>query len=183
MDNGKDIWIGDGYSLSKDYLEKYSKLVIKVCKESVSIFLNKYNLLNYMRDEMEGKILDIIIEKTGVIFYNFGDDEQLLENLLISYCYKSCYQYLDNFNNVNIDKFDYKLSTYDNYEDNNIKEMDSFANIDMGIFEEEFLNKMNYLLSIGDMNYINTLKEIFCLNDNQYEEILENIKVKILKNN
>lgn len=176
LNSGKDIWVGKNLNLGSKQMHDNSSIMIKVSKISARKFAFMTGF--YDISELEGNVIDILVESTGGMFYNYSDNEDLLIPVLINYCYKNLYGCLKKSVSY-IENKDYGNS--EEKKCDSLDEMDIFNGIELTGEEKQFLICMNQLLSLGDYDYESTLKNKFGMDDNSYESMNGNIRNKVLQ--
>ena len=170
----KYIWIGDSFSLTSELLNEYSKEIIDIVDLVTKSFIKKTKF-NY--DEVYDFIMDILINRAGAFFINYGKTDSLKPTLckyLLKYC-KVLYS-KDNF--IDLSKIQ-NLNKYSINDELN----DDFISSYSYLTEEEqyFLTRMSKHIEEQE-NYLELLSEEFCITIDEVIEYIENIKNKISKN-
>ena len=169
------LWIGKQYKCTSEQLEKNKKTILKLCIRIAKVFAVQNNCMHLEKD-LEGSVMDIIIEKCGDLFYCY--EGKTLEEVLYSYCKKSLYQYYDLNTKTIIDNLygSYDSNTYDD------EQSEILQDIDLEIDEREKLQYMSYLLENGVIDFENKIKSKYNMNDNDYTDFIGKVKTKILSN-
>ena len=169
------LWIGKQYKCTSEQLEKNKKTILKLCIRIAKVFAVQNNCMHLEKD-LEGSVMDIIIEKCGDLFYCY--EGKTLEEVLYSYCKKSLYQYYDLNTKTIIDNLygSYDSNTYDD------EQSEILQDIDLEIDEREKLQYMSYLLENGVIDFENKIKSKYNMNNDDYTDFIEKVKTKILSN-
>ncbi|MDO5003708.1 MAG: hypothetical protein Q4E39_05745, partial [bacterium] len=175
LNNGKLLWLGRNYPCTKEQLEKNKDNILKICSTVSKNFAKKLDV-NYMQDELQGFTLDIIMEKCGDIFYSFDSNYNLLFGVLSSYCTKSLYHYIDFKTTKLVDN----INGEEEYDYQNVESMDMLNDIDLDDNEQKIVNYMSHLIENGDVNYEDKIKSRYNLNNQNYEDVMNKIKVKVI---
>ena len=177
LNNDKQLWIGNSYQCTKEQLENNKEFILKMCHIVSINFAKKYNCIHLIND-LEGCVLDIIIDKCGDFFYEY-EDKNLFYSIY-SYCIKSLHNFINKNTLQLIDNKKYNSDI--NYEEYNSKVL---QDMNLDITEREIIDYLSYLLENGVANYEENIKNKYNLNNDEYSEIIEKVKIKIInsKNN
>ncbi len=169
------LWIGKSYKCTSEQLEKNKEMILKLCIRVAKAFAVRNNCMHLEKD-LEGFVMDIIMEKCGDLFYCF--EGKILEEVLYSYCKKSLYNYYDLNTKTIIDNLygSYDSNTYDD------EQSEILQDIDLEIDEREKIQYMSYLLENGVIDFENKIKSKYNMNDNDYTDFIGKVKTKILSN-
>ena len=178
LQNNEKIWIGDYYPLISEDLKKYENIIIKASKVASKRFVFFTGFTDI--SEATSNSGEILIKYCGPIFYNYSNNQKLLISILINYCYKSLYRCIIPKSYFHENQ---KYNFYDEETDyiSEFDEMETFKNIGLTNEEKEFLDYMNILLINENENYPKELKEKFNLDDNNYEQVIKRIRLKVQK--
>lgn len=182
---GKDIWVGDVYPVSKEDLETYPELIIRVAKYSARKFTYLTNLYHLTKD-LEGVALDIIMERCGGLFYNYKGDPKVLVSVLIKYCSKRLYTF---FNApTTYEYYDQKgkkvLQEQDDYEfngDYDFRDYDIISKLHFSPIEKKVLACMDGLLKRGIDEFEGLILDKLNISIDSYNEVMDSIRNKITK--
>lgn len=174
-DENFKLWIGKSYKCTSEQLEKNKEMILKLCIRVAKVFAVRNNCMHLEKD-LEGFVMDIIMEKCGDLFYCF--EGKILEEVLYSYCKKSLYNYYDLNTKTIIDNLygSYDSNTYDD------EQSEILQDIDLEIDEREKIQYMSYLLENGVIDFENKIKSKYNMNDNDYTDFIGKVKTKILSN-
>ena len=173
INGGKQLWIGNNYQCTKEQLENNKEFILKMCHIVSTNFAKKYNCIHLIND-LEGCVLDIIIDKCGDLFYEY-EDKDILFGSIYSYCIKSLHKFINKNTLQIIDNKKYNSDI--NYEEYSSKVL---QDINLDITEREIIDYMSYLLENGIANYEENIKNKYSLNNDEYIEIIEKVKIKII---
>ena len=173
LNDGKQLWIGNNYQCTKEQLENNKEFILKMCHIVSINFAKKYNCIHLIND-LEGCVLDIIIDKCGDLFYEY-EDKDILFGSIYSYCIKSLHNFINKNTLQLIDNKKYNSDI--NYEEYSSKVL---QDINLDITEREIIDYMSYLLENGIANYEENIKNKYSLNNDEYIEIIEKVKIKII---
>ena len=170
----KYIWIGDSFSLTSELLNEYSKEIIDIVDLVTKSFIKKTKF-NY--DEVYDFIMDILINRAGAFFINYGKTDSL-KPTLCKYLLKCCKALYSKDNFIDLSKIQ-NLNKYSINDELN----DDFISSYSYLTEEEqyFLTRMSKHIEEQE-NYLELLSEEFCITIDEVIEYIENIKNKISKN-
>lgn len=167
--------MGRPYPCTKEQLEKNKDNILKICSTVSKSFATKLNI-NYLQDELQGFVLDIIMEKCGDIFYSFDSNYNLLFGVLSSYCTKNLYNYIDFKTTKLVDN----MNGEEEYDYQNVESMDMLNDIDLNDNEQKIVNYMSRLIENGDVDYEDKIKSRYDLNNHDYENVMNKIKAKVI---
>ena len=136
-------------------------------------FAKKYNCIHLIND-LKGCVLDIIIDKCGDFFYEC-EDKNILFLSIYSYCIKLLHKFINKNTLQLIDNKKYNSDI--NYEEYSSKVL---QDINLDITEREVIDYMSYLLENGVSNYEENIKNKYNLDNDEYNEIIEKVKIKII---
>ena len=174
---GGNLWIGDKLPCTKQQLIDNKEFIMKLCKYVPASFTKEHKKYCYMMDEMQGYVLDIIMNKCGA-FFNEYNEEKLLFCVITAYCKKALNKYICAPSTIQIIENILPKSRIENEEYAN--QCQVLDDIEFDYIEREIVNYMNYLLEHGITNYEDILKDKYTLDDEQYDSLINNIKLKIL---
>lgn len=173
LSSGKNIWVGDTYPLTKEDLSSHQDIILTVTKYSVSKFMYLTGI-SLPKSDLEGMVLDILIDRCGGLFYNYKDDPKVLSSVLIKYCSKSLYTvaFGDDYTNEKMKPYSQEGRYFDD-------EFDLLSKISFTPKELEFLSCMNELVDSGVNNFVSPMLGELNIDTDEYGEILNSIRLKI----
>ena len=174
---GGNLWIGNSLPCTKQQLIDNKELIMKLCKYVPASFIKEHKQYCYMMDDMQGYVLDIIMNKCGAFFYEYNE-EKILFYLITAYCKKALNKYICDPSTIQIIENILPKSRIENEEYAN--QCQVLDDIEFDYIEREIINYMSYLLEHGVTNYEDILKDKYTLDDEQYDSLINNIKLKIL---
>lgn len=180
--------------MSKEQLERYGSFIVNISKKT-SAQINKqiFNNSNYMIDDIEGFIINLLMKKSGGMFHNYQSNIKYLENILKKYAMKSALIFLkyqiswsldykkDNNDKLYlIDEYVYNQTKDDQYKQSAKEILDSIS------FSQEELQLLkmmdNQLESDDEIKFSNLSKEL-SLSEEYVLSLIKTIQNKILEKN
>lgn len=174
LNENKKLWIGKPYACTKEQLEINKEMILKICSIVSKNFAFRNKCLHLQKD-LEGFVLDIIINKCGDIFYCFEE-----ENYLFTVLYSYCLKYLYNYINLNTSQIIENINGEIDNDYEKIENQEILPDIDFDILERDVIEYMSYLLEFGITNYEEKIKNKYNLNNEEYNNIIEKVKIKIM---
>ena len=182
LKNGKSIWIGKKYPISKENLYKYGSFILDVCQTVSLMFIKKNPKYSYLYDELKGYVMDQLLTTAGN-FFDEMENEAILKHILSTYYIKVLSRFVINYENFSF--YDSKtMKSKNNFFDDMNKNVDEMSFYENDLFidhEYEILNTINMLVQNGYENYEDFVKQKYHLNDEEYSSVLSEIQRKILK--